>query len=278
MKTHSLLSLAPCAFLLLAAPLLAADTSVTTGVDYSTGEYGGATRSESLSASLTGNLTRGPFSFGASTSYLRLSGAGVSIPGLGPVRSRLITVGNPIRFPFPRPGTASGTGSTTSSSSTQSGWGDFTLNTAWRGTPFGEGAPGATLGFDVKLGTADAAKGLGSGETDYTFRTGLNKSWGNVGGSVSLNYRFFGEPDGVDLHNGLQGSVDGWVALTDQDTLSASLSLAERTSAGVSGAATATLSYTRTLRAGPALNLYALAGLSDASPDFGTGASISFSF
>ena len=53
----------------------------------------------------------------------------------------------------------------------------------------------------VKFGTADADKGLGTGEQDFTVRADLYKYLEQFTLLGSVGYKFRGDPAGVDLEN-----------------------------------------------------------------------------
>jgi hypothetical protein len=68
--------------------------------------------------------------------------------------------------------------------------------------------PEITPYFKVKFPTADADRGLGTGEFDETLGVDVSKLLvGNLSGYVTLAYTFIGEPPGTTLHNSFGWSV-----------------------------------------------------------------------
>lgn len=246
----------------------AASVSLATGVDYTTGKYGGSTTSSSWSAPLDVTWQDGDYSFGVAASYLRVTGAGASIPGIGPIaalranRTQYPRLAG--RFPVPSDDTKS------------SGFGDVTLHGGWAHS-FGENAPTLGLGVGFKLGTADEAKGLGSGENDWSADISLSGG-STLRWNASLGYQILGDPDGLELDNGVRGSLSLSWATERAGVWEFGWDGAQSTNAGTPGVSELRLGWSRTLNEKTSLSLYTTAGLSDASPDFGTGFSINVSF
>ncbi|MBI3885952.1 MAG: hypothetical protein HY302_09530 [Opitutae bacterium] len=239
---------------------------LATGVDYSSGKYGGDTTSTSLSVPLDVTWTHGRFDAGFGIAWLRISGAGTAIPGLGPVRRVTLPAGPTGRRPrFPVP----------ASDTTATGLGDFSLHGAWT-PPLGESDLRLRLAAACKLGTADETKGLGSGETDYAVDADLSGTAGVFDWSLGLGYQVLGEPDGVALDNGFKGRASLSVPTARAGTWSVAYDRTASTNAGVPAAAALNLSWSKALPARTALSLYVGAGLSDASPEWSAGLSLQF--
>ena len=266
----------------LAAPAgLLANKSASTGFDFSTGTYGGSTRTDSISIPLGFSFSRGAFNGSISTAYLRITGDGSYVPGVGSVAKLLAlrprTGLLARRFATVTSGSAA-TAATTPTVTTEQGLGDLTLQNSFQLPSFGAGAPIFSLGLETKLGLADADKGLGSGENDYAPKIAVHKDWETWGLGFDSGYRFFGDPDGVDLKNGFFGSVSAWLTLNSTSNLSISLSAAQASSAGESTSATAGLGYSHTVTDRFSVTYSLSKGLTTASADYSTGFSLGFSF
>lgn len=269
MKLRSLLLL-PATLALVASGLAAGEmsASLTTGLDYTTGKYGGSTTSTSLSAPLDVSWQADDFSFGVSTAYLRVTGAGASIPGIGPIAA--LRANHTLfprlagRFPVPTDDTQA------------SGFGDVALHGGWSRS-LGENAPTLGLGAGLKLGTADAAKGLGSGENDWSANLSLSGG-GAVRWIASLGYQILGDPEGVELDNGLRGSLSLSWATERAGTWELGWDAAQSTNAGTPGASALRVGWSRPASEKISVSLYASKGLSDASPDLGAGLTIGVAF
>ena len=172
-------------------PAIAAETSMrlSTGLEYSSGTYGGEEDIEELYVPLTFNMNTDRIGFSVSVPYISVrapSGTvtdGQAVPGEGDI-------------------------------TTESGLGDITANFTVYDAYYN-----ANLDFAldvtgaIKIGTADFDKGLGTGENDYSLYLDGYKWFDGFTLMGSLGYRLRGEPAGVDLNNVLVASVGGsWPA------------------------------------------------------------------
>lgn len=224
------------------------EISITTGVDYSSGDYGTGTDTEILVVPLSARISTGDLRFSASVPFIRIKGAGSIVGGDG----------GPIIVDPDSPAT------------TRSGIGDLTVGANYA-IPEDRFGVGLDLGARVKLPTAET--GLGTGKTDISFAGELSRTFGTVTPFVQAGYRVMGDPDGVDLNNvwfgsvGASAAIGRLVLLASYDYRQATTALVED-SQEVFGALSTPLSK--------ALNLtfYGSAGLSHGAPDFGLGAMV----
>lgn len=240
-----------------AAPLLHAQQIIgTTGFDYSTGKYGGTASTNILFLPFTGEFDlNSDWTLKVTVPYLRISGPGNVLPGLGAVN---------------RPGQATST--------TQSGLGDIVTSLAH--DFFYDKASGLTLGATakIKFGTASRDRGLGTGETDEMLQFDVARAFGDWTPFASCGYRFLGKPPGIELHNGLYGSVGATYKIAPASSVGASLDVKEKST--TTGKTLAELSgfVSHRLDARWRMQGYVVAGLTTASPDFGVGGTIGCSF
>lgn len=253
-STHAAAVLAAALFALTSINALADDNDASfawaTGLEYSSGTYGGTDDIEDLYIPLKGRVDFGRFSVDLTVPYLSVrapEGTTVTDPG-----------GEPIP----------GTGETI----TESGLGDIiagvTLYDVFYSSALGIAVD---LAGKIKLGTADEDKGLGTGEDDYTVRTDFYKFFEQFTLLGSAGYRFRGDPAGVDLENVFLGSIGG--VYLPNDIVSAGLIYDYRESAFVDGDAISELLVfvSRQIEDSWAIQLYAFTGFSDSSPDWGAG-------
>jgi hypothetical protein len=168
--------------------------SVTTGLDFSSGDYGGPDKTRILVAPLSFRLSKGSFRVSATLPYLRLEGpanivgGGESGPividptGLGPQRRR-------------------------------QGLGDLSLGVDYLVPAKALGGLELKLGARVKLPTSDPDDGLSTGKTDLALVADLSKPMGAVSPFVTLGYRMPGDPRGFDLRNTLAVSAGSSLTL-----------------------------------------------------------------
>ena len=236
----------------IASPALADDSptslSFSTGVDYTSGDYGTGSKTEILVVPVSARLKTGNVRFTATVPYLHIKGAS-NIVGGGD--------GGPIIIDPNSPRT------------TRSGIGDVTLGVNYA-LPEERLGFGLDLGARVKVPVASARKGLGTGKADAGVSAELSKTFGPVTPFVSGGYRFVGSPDGFNLHNAAFGSA-GLSAVVGKAVLIGSYDYRESSSdlsrdsqelfGAVSGPVSDRLNFT----------LYGSAGLSKGAPDYGVG-------
>src|SRR5690606_24220977 len=86
------------------------------------------------------------------------------------------------------------------------GLGDLLLSGTWQLDPL----PGnlfVDLGLQLKLPTADAGRGLGTGESDLSLQVDLYRSFGGLTGFATLGYRQRGRTPLYDLRDSAFGSL-----------------------------------------------------------------------
>lgn len=244
-----------------AAPAFAQEgLSVGAGVEYSTGDYGSVSDTNLWSLPVYGEYVMGPLAIRASLPWLRLTGPGDVIPGLGQVGSvkgRRKGV----------PGTPS-----TAARSTESGIGDLTGSVSYE-LPF---SVKDQLVFDVtgriKLPTADEDKGLGTGEFDYAVEAGAHQFVGQqLKLSATLGYAILGDGGATPLDNIFYGNLGAQYRIDEQFSAGLSLALGQATSSFGESRTDLTASIAYDLDKNYRLKGYVMKGFSDGSPDRGIG-------
>ena len=170
-------AIVPAILMLAFAGAAHGEVRLSTGVEYTSGSYGGTEDIEDLYVPVT-----------LSMSGNRIS-ASVTVPYLS-VRAPLGTTLGPYGEPLP------GSGEIT----TESGLGDVTASLTLFDAFY---SPDLAFAIDltgaVKFGTADVDKGLGTGEQDFTIRADLYKFFEQFTLLTSLGYKLRGDPAGIDL-------------------------------------------------------------------------------
>lgn len=222
--------------------------SLSTGLDYSTGDYGQAEKTEILVVPFTMRATTGNLALTGSIPYLRIDGPGGVVVGPG---------GQPL------PGVPTTSGK-------RSGVGDLSLGATYTLPPETLGGLEVGLGARVKLPTAARSRQLSTGKTDYTLSADISYAIGNVSPFVNLGYRILGDPDGVDLRNGPTASI-GATALVGKATLIGSYDYARAITPLVDDSHELFGGLSAPLGSRVTLTGYGVAGMSKGSPDFGAG-------
>mgnify|MGYP003633626667 CR=1 FL=1 len=230
---------------------------LSTGIDYTSGDYGGTDDIEDTYIPVTGSVDYGRFGFRLTVPYLSFrapSGTVITDPGGQPVP---------------------GSGSTI----TESGLGDIIGSVTLYDVIYNRDL-GIALDITgkIKFATADEDKGLGTGEHDYSVQADLYKYIDQFTLLASAGYKFRGDPDGVDLENVLMGSLGGIYKFTPQTR--GGLIYDYRESAFASGDPIQELTGFVSQRINDEwrVQVYALTGFSDSSPDFGGGVLIKRTF
>ncbi|NWG39722.1 MAG: hypothetical protein HXY27_07135 [Hydrogenophilaceae bacterium] len=241
--------------LLIGHPAFAADPhlSLTTGLDYSIGDYGTPDDTETWFLPLNLKYQSGHYSFKLGMSYLFVRGPqsvtpdGDPIPGGGVVK------------------TTHGFGDVTAA---------FTVEVLdERNYPFGLDLTGK-----IKFGTASEDKALGTGENDYTLQASFYKPMGAWMPYLDVAHRWKGDPPGIDYQNVWYVTAGSSYRINKAWSLGADYAWREKLTSGGDEISEATLYANYKINDHNKLNLYGVAGFSDASPDWGLGFMTTHSF
>lgn len=232
---------------------------LSTGVDYSSGDYGADEDTTMLAVPVGVKLKTGDLSLRVSVPWVTVDGPSGVIPGDGGVRG----------------GGRGGGGGDPVETVSRSGLGDIVA-----AATYSFALSDATY-FDLtgkaKLPTASVEKSLGTGTTDFTLQGEVLQVFGNVSAALRAGRRFNGESDDFALDDVWLGGaslfyVNGPTTWgLDYDWRDGSLPTAPNRSE-VTGSATHKLSDAIRLQG------YAYTGLSDGSPDLGAGAQVLYRF
>ena len=228
---------------------------ISTGVEDQEGDYGTGEGVETLSVQNQLRVRSGRAFFSASLPWHRIEAPGNVVGGGG-------LLGLPIIVDPTRP----------SQRQVRQGLGDLRV-----GAGYTLGAPGGvdlTVSGQVKLPTASARRGLGTGETDVTVGAEASRSFGSVTPFASMSYTLPGDPEAYQLRNSLAvrggvavqlaPGVRGNVSYGQAQSLSPLVEDERQLSTGLNAALSERLS----------LGVYGNTGLSDGSPDVGAGIQI----
>ena len=126
----------------------------------------------------------------------------------------------------------------------------------------------------VKIGTADEDKGLGTGENDYTVQADFYKFVDKFTWLGSAGYKFRGDPTGVDLNNVLIASLGGTYKFTPDVNAGVFFDYRESAISGSDSIQELSGFVSRRLSEDWRIQVYALTGFTDSSPDWGAGLQI----
>ena len=241
-----------------AAPIArsAVEAGVSAGFEYQEGDFGAGQRIETSSIPFSAYANKGRLQFGATLPYLRVDAPGNVIGGGG-------LLGLPIIVDPTQPATRE----------RREGFGDLRLNASYT-IPAGRAA--IALWNQVKVPTASADKGLGTGELDYSFGAEVAAPIGRVTPFAGIGYTLTGDPEDYDLRNSLSARAGANVRLTESIAGRLSYADAQSPSAAIGAEQLVSTTLQMSISRSLSLGLYGSAGLSDTAPDFGTGIQLAF--
>ncbi len=223
--------------------------SLSTGFDYSSGKYGNTTSTDILYIPVTGKFESDKLTLKLTVPYISITGPGGVVQGIGRVRA-----------------------TTAATKTTNSGLGDITASAGYNVYSVD------SLAFDVvgnvKFGTADANKGLGTGKNDYSAQIDGYYTRDKTTLFATAGYKIYGAPAGVKMSSVPYGSVGASQKLGDETSAGVMVYMAKSPSAAGSDQQEVTVFVSHKLTPSLKIQVNILNGLSNGSPDFGGGVMI----
>ena len=235
--------------------------SLSSGFDYSSGDYGGSASTDILSIPVIGKYETGPWTYRLTVPYIEVTGPGNVVPGVG------------------RGNTVNGKkGAAVSGTSTESGLGDITGAATYNLFPGTATQPAVDLTGKIKLGTADRERGLGTGENDYSAQVDVYQAFDRITGFATLGYSILGSSSAIPLDNVFYVTIGAGYKFDDRLSGGVMLDLREAASSfsGPRRELTGYVNYK--LDRQWKVQGYVLQGFADGSPDFGLGALVTRAF
>src|SRR3954470_16778487 len=238
-----------------------AELRLGVGADYSRGTYGTGSQSSTLSIPVTARYELDRWTYKVTVPWLEVKAPADVVPGLG----RVDNSGKSKRRNFAGTKTESGLGDIVGAA-TYNLWYDDNLER------------GLDLTGRVKLPTADAGRGLGTGSTDFGLQADANRTFDQLTLFADLGYTFFGHSDYVELKNAVNYGIGASRRMNERDSLGASFDGRQKASVGGAPQRELTFFWNRKLERDMRLQAYVLFGLANGSPDFGLGLSAAKTF
>jgi hypothetical protein len=126
----------------------------------------------------------------------------------------------------------------------------------------------------IELGTADEARGLGNGETDYALLADVRRALDRGAFVASVGYKLRGEPAGVALEDGWLLAVGGLRRFSAATAGGIFLDYREASAPGAEAVREVTATLSRSLGNEWRIQGHVVKGLSDTTLDLGAGLSI----
>lgn len=230
----------------LAGPVAAGELTVTTGLDYSSGKYGGDVTSETWYLPIAAKYETGPLTFKATVPYLRITNAAVDQDGTPVAGCR----------------------------GTETGMGDITASAGYAVLDGTKSGVLLDVVGKVKLPTAESSC-LGNNKTDYSVQVDLAKSLGAVTVFGTLGWKAMGNSD---FRDPVYASVGLATKLAPATTVGVSYDWREKLTSRGDEVSEAALFLSQKLSEAWKLQVYAVKGFSDNSPDHGGGVMVSYMY
>ncbi|MCC7249736.1 MAG: hypothetical protein IT473_14025 [Lysobacter sp.] len=262
---------------LMASSALSAQAGTTldlsTGLSYSSGEYGETASTDVFVVPLSAKLRTGNWTFKASVPYLRVDGpanaavvlddSGGGDGGGGSGRDHPEDDGeDPI--------------SGAAADRKESGFGDTSLSATYSFDQLGGSSTYLDLTGRVRLPTGDEGKGLGIDTTDYGLSAefGIDKDAG--GAYIMAGRRFLGDADAFAREDGWQAGVGAWRNLGERSSIG--IGYDWRESSTGTGQDPAEIYAYLSVKMSDAwkINLNGSGGLNDASADYSVGVNLTW--
>jgi hypothetical protein len=237
---------------------LAADGefSLGAGVNYSAGKYGTSTQTKILSVPFSARYETDVWTFKLTVPYLSVTSPANVVPGVGSFDSSRS-----------RRRRAAGT-------TTESGLGDTVASATYNAYYDSAAGRGLDLTGRIKLPSADADKGLGTGSTDESVQVDVYQTFDRLTVFADVGYTFFGHSDFVQLDNALNYGIGASNKVSASDSVGASLDGRARVTPGGAPQRELTVFWNRRTDSATRLQAYFLVGLAKGSPDRGLGLSV----
>lgn len=226
---------------------------VSSGLFYSTGDYGRDTRTDSYTVPASVRLRNGPLRLSASMPYHHIRGSRSIIGGEdGEIIDDEPEVGR----------------------DTRSGFGDLSLRARYRLEPRSWKGVELDLMGRVKLPTGSERKRLSTGETDYSLGAELSYDRGTIRPFLEVQYRINGDRPDRDYRNTFATSIGASSRIARRVNASLSYDYARSRIPGRSGFHSIDGSLSTTLTRRLFLTGFGSVGLSRRADDFSLGAAV----
>ncbi|NMG42991.1 hypothetical protein GPA22_04500 [Aromatoleum toluvorans] len=232
----------------MALPAAAGNLTLTTGLDYSSGEYGTDTTSETWYVPIAAKYETGPITLKLTVPYLSVKDAVVTQDG------------DPIQG--------------TNCAGTKTGVGDITASAGYN---LLDGSSGGLLLDAVAKVKAPTAENdcLGSEKTDYALQVDLAKAFGAVTTFGTLGWKDMGDKE---LRNPFYASVGVATKVAPETTVGVAYDWRGKLRSTSDPVSEASLFVSQKLSAQWKLQVYGVKGFSDNSPDWGGGMMVSYTY
>jgi len=232
-------------------------TTLGVGADYSRGNYGLSDSTRVLYVPVTAKHETGRWIFKLVVPYISITGPSNVV---GAAENQIVLPNGS----FAR--------------RTESDLGDVVASAFYNALNGRDTPLGLDLGAKIKFGTADDSRGLGTGKNDFSLQADFFKPIDAFTPFGTLGYRRYGDPAGVDLLNVVYGTIGSSYRMSEPTTVGFAYDWRDRIVEGGGRVSELTAYVSRRLSGAWKLQIYAVKGFANGSPDFGAGSSLGYSF
>jgi hypothetical protein len=236
--------------------------NLSVGSEYTIGKYGAATSTNVWFFPVTASYQQDSTSFSLTVPYVRITGAGDVIGAIG----------NQFQMNGGMSGGANGSRRTTA------GLGDVVLSATQNIYVNTEQDWAIDLTGNIKFGTADSTKGLGTGKNDYSVQAEFSKYFEDTDLFGTIGWRKMGNPTGIFFNNPWFTSVGAGYSLTQTTRIGLAYDFRQSVIEGTSNFAEVLAFINYNISNQSRVQLYLLKGYTDNSPDLGMGAMLNLSY
>ncbi len=281
--------------------VLADEFSFSASTNFTSGNYGRTTSTDIWYVPFTARYRTGRSRFRLTVPYVSITGSrNVIGPGIGSVANGVTGFGDVesdggILFtPNIDPGsdngnsdlddndTSTNNGSATANEAsverkTQSGLGDIIAAYSYNLIYHKASKTAFEITGRIKIPTASSARRLGSGQVDYAVQGDLLKSISNFHLRVTFGYRILGNPSGVNFKNVFYGGTGVGYRISSKSVMGTNFNIGQST-VSLQDSRTLSAYYSHRLNKKIRLNIYGLKGMSNRSPNWGSGVNLRYIF
>ncbi|MBN1674446.1 MAG: transporter [Kiritimatiellae bacterium] len=240
-------------------PAHAVSVKVYAAADYSAGEYGSATVTHMLYVPLTAKVDFRAVAAKLTVPYLQVWNEGGPVTLVGDTPEEVVVVSEEYAAGYE-----------------EAGLGDIIGSVSWLAPPLLKGTVFVDVTAKAKLPTADAERGLGTGEADYSAQLDATKVMANLLLLGTLGYKVPGEPPGMALDAAFYGTLGAGYVFHPRLTAGLLTDLRQATLPDGDAPLELTAYLSAKLTGNWSLLTYAVKGFSDASPDYALGIQVSY--
>lgn len=233
----------------------AGDFFATTGIDYSTGNYGQAQSTDITAIPFIAKYTDGPITLKASVAHLTVKSP-----------ANTVLTGDTVLV----------TGNSTGSKKTQNGWGDWVVSGSY--SVIEQAGWLVDLTGKVKFATADKNKGLTTGENDYSILIDVYKTVDSFTLFGGGGRKFVGNPSGASYRDIWLANAGATYKVDKTTSVGLTYDYVESINSSKQARQELTIFGVNKFTDNFKIQVYGVAGLNNNSADWGAGALLGYEF